>query len=88
MRPLNEDEDRVARDGEVMRVPIILMDSTQQAVANDAPAADPYELYDRRVSTAWRRPPAPARQPAVPSAAADAYAAYDARITSAWRGAR
>lgn len=101
-----EDEEkrrRVLRDGEVLRVPTLLMDSAQRAVAAETSAAmaqdhrphfgrlatDEAARRDKMYADADKRLSDRWRAPQTNDAQPVAtYATYDSRVASAWRHPR
>lgn len=94
--------DDILKDGEAVRVPVMLMDSVQRDVSasvgisprslplTDTEREQRNALYDRQkkeLSERWKHPN-PQDAPAVADTVVtkDHYAAYEARVSSAWRG--
>lgn len=77
IKPLEDEEADVLRDGHRMRVPLMMRDH-----ADD----NGQDAYEQRISDAWKNPSdVVASRPVV--ADEDSQAAYERRITNAWKGA-
>lgn len=97
---IEDDDERVIRDGEVLTTSVSLLDSAQKAVAFDAVAArariaDAHARYRHDLCNRWRGPAseqklkqAPASPSPTPSplkTADQAYREYDERLANRWR---
>jgi hypothetical protein len=93
MRTNEIEDDEIARDGEIVRVPLLLMDAVQRSVAaaqrpntfaNAREAA--YDAFKRDLADAWRGPGYKADDRELTAdQARDEYLAW---LQTAWQGAR
>lgn len=75
MQKIEDDDDQIARDGQTIRVPLMLMDSVQKAVASSTVTND----------GAGHRPGYAVITDAMVKDRLKLYDAYIARVTSAWK---
>jgi hypothetical protein len=99
-QPIFDDDDTVKKDGQAMRVPMMMMDQRSQQLAAKTPVFDtrPKATFaaDENVRRTARQADYDARVSAswqapttdTPRPAADAQAVYDKRVSDAWRTAR
>jgi hypothetical protein len=94
INPLTDEEANVLRDGQKMRVPLVLRDHAPTNVTDaDTQRCQQRGIslsqaqYENRLADAWKvEPPQPV--PALPTQVGDnGQTAYERRVLNAWRGA-